>query len=86
MQMARRLANVTRKRPAEPGYHLDVCPRAVEKWLKEQGVICLLPQTLANYLHFRYYDRMETMTRNWELEDQGIYSMEGIPSPLMCTA
>ena len=60
----------------EPGYHIDL-PDAVETWLKEQGVDMSVAADLANYLHFRYYDANGEMTRNWDLEDQGVYSMEG---------
>ena len=70
------LENATESGLPEPGYHLTL-PGAVEKWLKEQGVDMSVAADLANYLHFRYYDKNGTMTRNWDLEDQGIYSMEG---------
>ena len=60
----------------EPGYHLTL-PDAVETWLKENNVDTSVAANLANYLHFRYYDANGTMTRNWDLEDQGVYSMEG---------
>ena len=59
----------------EPGYHLTL-PDAVETWLKENNVDTSVAANLANYLHFRYYDANGTMARNWDLEDQGIYSME----------
>lgn len=60
----------------EPGYHIDL-PEAVETWLEEHDVDMSAAADLANYLHFRYYDANGEMTRNWDLEDQGVYSMEG---------
>ena len=70
------LENPTVSGLPEPGYHIDL-PDAVETWLKEQGVDMSVAADLANYLHFRYYDANGEMTRNWDLEDQGVYSMEG---------
>lgn len=70
------VSNATASGLPEPGYHIDL-PEAVETWLEEHDVDMSAAADLANYLHFRYYDENGEMTRNWDLEDQGVYSMEG---------
>lgn len=58
----------------EPGYHLEL-PDVVETWLSNHSVDMTQAADLAGVLSFRYYDTDgTTMLRNWDLEDQGVYS------------
>ena len=61
----------------EPGYHLTL-PDAVKEWLRTHNVATDdVATNLAGILSFRYYDENGNMIRNWDLEDQGVYSKEG---------
>lgn len=61
----------------EPGYHLTL-PDAVKEWLRNHGVTTDdVATNLAGILSFRYYDENGKVIRNWDLEDQGVYSKDG---------
>lgn len=61
----------------EPGYHLTL-PDAVKEWLRTHNVATGdVATNLAGILSFRYYDENGNMIRNWNLEDQGVYSKAG---------
>ena len=57
----------------EPGYHIDL-PAAVESWLQEHGADLDDAANLAEQLAFRYFDESGNIIRNWDLENQGVYS------------
>ena len=57
----------------EPGYHIDL-PAAVESWLQEHGADLDDAANLAEQLAFRYFDEDGNIIRNWDLENQGVYS------------
>jgi len=57
----------------EPGYHIDL-PDAVESWLQEHGADLDDAANLAEQLAFRYFDESGNIIRNWDLENQGVYS------------
>ncbi len=60
-----------------PGYHIDLSNK-VETWLAGKNVDTTQAANLAELLSFCYYDD-ETLNllRQWDLEDQGVYSREG---------
>ena len=61
----------------EPGYHLTL-PDAVKEWLRTHNVATDdVATNLAGILSFRYYDENGKVIRNWDLEDQGVYSKDG---------
>ena len=58
----------------EPGYHIDL-PAAVESWLQEHDVdLEESAANLAGKLAFQYFDESGDIIRNWDLENQGVYS------------
>ena len=58
----------------EPGYHIDL-PAAVESWLQEHDVdLEESAANLAGQLAFQYFDESGNIIRNWDLENQGVYS------------
>ena len=58
----------------EPGYHIDL-PDAVELWLQEHDVdLEESAANLAEQLAFQYFDENGNIIRNWDLENQGVYS------------
>ena len=58
----------------EPGYHIDL-PDAVELWLQEHDVdLEESAANLAGKLAFQYFDESGNIIRNWDLENQGVYS------------
>ena len=58
----------------EPGYHIDL-PDAVESWLQEHDVdLEESAANLAGQLAFQYFDESGNIIRNWDLENQGVYS------------
>lgn len=61
-----------------PGYHIDLSDE-VETWLAEKNVDTTQAADLAELLSFCYYDQDDsnTLLRQWNLVDQGVYSREG---------
>ena len=57
----------------EPGYHIDL-PDAVTTWLQNHNIDLRDAANLANLLAFQYSDNNGNIIRNWDLENQGVYS------------
>ena len=61
-----------------PGYHIDLSNN-VNSWLQQNNVSTETAADLAELLSFCYYDQDDsnTLLRQWNLIDQGVYSREG---------